>query len=70
MKVLIVPKWYPWPDRPGGRVPEAAVDVRVAERLFDEAGVQEQSGVGPRDLISILQSIKAAGAMQADLEIL
>jgi len=27
-------------------------------------------GVGPRDLISILQAIKAAGAMQADLEIL
>jgi len=27
-------------------------------------------GVGPRDLISILQSIKAAGAMQADLEVL
>jgi flagellar P-ring protein FlgI len=26
-------------------------------------------GVGPRDLISILQSIKAAGALQADLEI-
>jgi flagellar P-ring protein precursor FlgI len=27
-------------------------------------------GVGPRDLISIMQAIKAAGAMQADLEIL
>jgi flagellar P-ring protein precursor FlgI len=27
-------------------------------------------GVGPRDLISILQTIKAAGALQADLEIL
>jgi flagellar P-ring protein precursor FlgI len=27
-------------------------------------------GVGPRDLISILQAIKAAGALQADLEIL
>ena len=27
-------------------------------------------GVGPRDLISILQAIKASGAMQADLEIL
>jgi flagellar P-ring protein precursor FlgI len=26
-------------------------------------------GVGPRDLISILQSIKAAGALQADLQI-
>jgi flagellar P-ring protein precursor FlgI len=26
-------------------------------------------GIGPRDLISILQSIKAAGALQADLEV-
>ena len=26
-------------------------------------------GVGPRDLISILQSIKAAGALQADLAV-
>ncbi len=27
-------------------------------------------GIGPRDLISILQSIKAAGALQADLEVM
>jgi flagellar P-ring protein precursor FlgI len=27
-------------------------------------------GATPRDLISILQSIKAAGALQADLEVL
>lgn len=27
-------------------------------------------GVGPRDMISILQSIKAAGALQADIEVL
>lgn len=27
-------------------------------------------GIGPRDMISILQSIKAAGALQADMEIL
>ena len=27
-------------------------------------------GVGPRDMISILQAIKAAGAMQADIEVL
>jgi flagellar P-ring protein FlgI len=26
-------------------------------------------GIGPRDLITILQSIKAAGALQADLEV-
>ena len=27
-------------------------------------------GVGPRDMISILQSIKAAGALQAEIEVL
>jgi len=27
-------------------------------------------GIGPRDLISILQAIKAAGAIQADLEVM
>jgi len=27
-------------------------------------------GIGPRDLISILQAIKAAGALEADLEVL
>jgi flagellar P-ring protein precursor FlgI len=27
-------------------------------------------GIGPRDLITILQAIKAAGAIQADLEVM
>jgi flagellar P-ring protein precursor FlgI len=27
-------------------------------------------GVGPRDIISILQSIKAAGALQADIQVI
>jgi flagellar P-ring protein precursor FlgI len=27
-------------------------------------------GIGPRDMISILQAIKAAGALQADLEVM
>ncbi len=27
-------------------------------------------GVGPRDMISILQAIKAAGALQADIELM
>jgi flagellar P-ring protein precursor FlgI len=27
-------------------------------------------GIGPRDMISILQSIKAAGALQADIEVM
>jgi flagellar P-ring protein precursor FlgI len=27
-------------------------------------------GIGPRDLIGILQAIKAAGAIQADIEVM
>ena len=27
-------------------------------------------GVGPRDIISILQAIKASGALQADIEVI
>jgi flagellar P-ring protein precursor FlgI len=27
-------------------------------------------GIGPRDLITILQAIKAAGALQADIEVM
>ena len=27
-------------------------------------------GVGPRDMITILQSIKAAGALQAEIEVM
>jgi flagellar P-ring protein FlgI len=45
--------------------------------LFDESAnvgdivkAINRLGVGPKDLITILQSIKAAGALQADLEIL
>ncbi len=35
--------------------------------LRDLVGSMNSLGVGPRDMISILQSIKAAGALQADL---
>jgi len=27
-------------------------------------------GIGPRDMITILQAVKASGAMQADIEVL
>ena len=37
--------------------------------LRDLVGSLNALGVGPRDMISILQSIKAAGALQADLEV-
>ena len=46
--------------------------------LFNKGGVSLQElvqglnalGIGPRDMISILQSVKAAGALQADLEMM
>jgi flagellar P-ring protein FlgI len=37
--------------------------------LRDLVASLDALGVGPRDMISILQSIKAAGALQADLEV-
>ena len=37
--------------------------------LRDLVGSLNALGVGPRDMISILQSIKAAGALQADLQV-
>ncbi len=41
----------------------------AAPTLRDLVASLNALGVGPRDLISILQSIKAAGALQADLEV-
>ena len=46
------------------------VVMREAVTLEDLVGGLNALGVGPRDLISILQSIRAAGALQAELEIM
>ncbi len=43
--------------------------VRSNVTLRDLVASLNALGVGPRDLISILQSIKAAGALQADLQV-
>jgi flagellar P-ring protein precursor FlgI len=43
--------------------------VRGSVTLRDLVASLNALGVGPRDLITILQSIKAAGALQADLEV-
>jgi flagellar P-ring protein precursor FlgI len=41
--------------------------LRGSVTLRDLVASLNALGVGPRDLISILQSIKTAGALQADL---
>ena len=46
------------------------VVMREAVTLEDLVGGLNALGVSPRDLISILQSIRAAGALQAELEIM
>jgi flagellar P-ring protein precursor FlgI len=43
--------------------------LNSAPTLRDLVASLNALGVGPRDLISILQAIKAAGALQADLEV-
>ena len=43
--------------------------LRGSPTLRDLVASLNALGVGPRDLISILQSIKAAGALQADLKV-
>ena len=43
--------------------------LRGSPTLRDLVASLNALGVGPRDLISILQSIKAAGALQADLQV-
>ena len=42
--------------------------LRGSVTLRDLVASLNSLGVGPRDMISILQSIKAAGALQADLQ--
>ena len=47
--------------------PHTIVYARLLEGVRQVANLFESMGVGPRDLISILQAIKTAGALQADL---
>jgi flagellar P-ring protein precursor FlgI len=62
-------------------VPRTAIDVVEGEET--QLGIVEQTvtlrelvdglnalGIGPRDLIAILHAIKAAGALQADIEVM
>lgn len=49
---------------------EAVVMVGRSPNVDDIVKAMNNMGVSPKDLITILQSIKAAGALQGDLEIL
>ncbi len=74
----------PAPLSPGGTttvVPRTEINVNEDEgnkMAMLKTGVSLQDvvqslnalGIGPRDMITILQSIKAAGALQADLEVI
>lgn len=49
---------------------ERVIEVEEAVNLRDVVKSMNRLGVSPKDLITILQNIKAAGALQGDLEIL
>lgn len=68
---------------PGGQtvvVPDTTVNITEEKKqlmlipqsvtIFDVVRALNAIGVSPRDLITILQSIKAAGALQADIKII
>ena len=56
---------------PSGIVPEPlsqrGAGGNVLQQLVDGLNAL---GIGPRDLIAILQAIKAAGAIQAEIEVM
>ena len=60
----------PQHQHPGRQQPDRRLGIlRGGVTLRDLVGSLNALGVGPRDMISILQSIKAAGALQADLQL-
>ena len=59
-----------WPQRTEGS--ETYVDREKEDGTTDRTIVDGLNalGIGPRDLIAILQAIKAAGAIQAEIEVM
>ena len=50
----------------GGSVYRSMLSKEYAGQIVKSGGL----GIGPRDLISILQAIKTSGALQADIEVM
>ena len=79
MKVgMFVSTQYPEGDNVAARVPELVEQVRTAaiRRRREGATVDDlvraliSIGSTPRDIIAILQNLRAAGALDAELEVL
>jgi flagellar P-ring protein precursor FlgI len=73
----------PEPFGDGSTVVVPRTTVQVDDESYRQLGVVKQGvtlqelvdglnalGIGPRDLIGILQAIKAAGALQAEIEVM
>ncbi|MEE9543375.1 MAG: flagellar basal body P-ring protein FlgI, partial [Thermodesulfobacteriota bacterium] len=65
-RTVVVPEETVTVTEEGGRL----VVIDQVVRLRDLVSALNALGVTPRDLIAILQSIKAAGALQAELVII
>lgn len=66
-ETVVVPRTEVSVDESGG---SKLATLKSGVSLQDLVQSLNALGIGPRDMITILQSIKAAGALQADLEIM
>jgi flagellar P-ring protein precursor FlgI len=66
-KTVVVPRTSIQVDDSHGNKMAVLKDGVSLQRLVDGLNAL---GVGPRDIISILQAIKAAGALQADIQVI
>jgi flagellar P-ring protein precursor FlgI len=66
-QTTVVPRTAVKVDTEGGN--KLAI-VRESVSLRDLVDGLNALGIGPRDMISILQAIKAAGALQAEIEVM
>ncbi len=64
------PEWCRAPALACRRTARKCSLVREGVSLQQVVDGLNAMGIGPRDLITILQAIKAAGAIQADIEVM
>ena len=70
LQVTAAPSATTTPEQTSPQVGERLVTLSEGATLGEVVRALNSVGVAPRDLIAIFQSIKASGALQAELEII
>ena len=64
------PRWSSRPRVQAQDKPVNRIDLKEGATVEDLVQELQRTGAGARDVISILQAMKEAGALEADLEVL